>query len=60
MTMKAKKIGRQAPAVELSRSQLDEVFRILKDVDSVELKMVAPMHTHRATIGKLGLDPIEA
>jgi hypothetical protein len=60
MTLKAKKIGRQAPAVELSYSQLDEVVRILKDVDSVELKMVAPMHTHRATIGKLGLDPIEA
>ena len=26
----------------------------------MELKLVAPMHTHRATIAKLGLDPIEA
>jgi hypothetical protein len=33
---------------------------MLKDVGSVELKMVAPMHTHRATLGKLGVDPIEA
>jgi hypothetical protein len=58
--MKAKKTAKQTPAGELSRSQLDEVARILKDVGSVELKMVAPMDTHRATIGKLGLDPIEA
>jgi len=58
--MKAKKTTTQAPATELSRGQLDEVIRMLKDVDSVELKLVAPMHTHRATIGKLGLDPIEA
>lgn len=58
--MNAKRTAKQTPAVELSRSQLDEVVRILKDVDSVELKLVAPMHTHRATIGRLGLDPIEA
>jgi hypothetical protein len=58
--MNRKKTVKQAPAVELSRSQLDDVVKILKDVGSVELKMVAPMHTHRATIAKLGLDPIEA
>jgi hypothetical protein len=58
--MNRKKTAKQAPAVELSRSQLDDVVKILKDVGSVELKMVAPMHTHRATISKLGLDPIEA
>ena len=58
--MNRKKTVKQAPAVELSRSQLDDVIKILKDVGSVELKVVAPMHTHRATIGKLGLDPIEA
>ena len=55
-----KKTAKQEPATELSRIQLDEVVRMLKDVGSVELKLVAPMHTHRATIGKLGLDPIEA
>jgi hypothetical protein len=44
---------------ELSRDQISEVLRILKDVGSVEIKLVAPMHTHRATISKLGVDPIE-
>ena len=45
---------------QLSRSQIGEFMRILKDVGSVEIKLVAPMHTHRATIAKIGLDPIEA
>lgn len=58
--MRTKKTAKQEPARELSRDQIDEVVRILKDVGSVELKLVAPMHTHRATIRKLGLDPIEA
>ncbi len=35
-------------------------MKILKDVGSVEIKLVAPIHTHRATIAKLGVDPIEA
>ena len=34
-------------------------MKILKDVGSVEIKLVAPIHTHRATIAKLGIDPIE-
>jgi len=34
-------------------------MKILKDVGSVEIKLVAPMHIHRATISKLGVDPIE-
>jgi hypothetical protein len=58
--MAAKKTAKQGEASELSRSQISEVLAILKDVGSVELKLVAPMHTHRATIAKLGLDPIEA
>ena len=35
-------------------------MKILRDVGSVEIKLVAPIHTHRATIAKLGVDPIEA
>jgi hypothetical protein len=58
--MAAKKTARQDQAPQLSRSQIDEVVTLLKDVGSVELKLVAPMHTHRATIAKIGLDPIEA
>jgi len=58
--MATKKSPRQDRTTELSRAQISEVMTILKDVGSVELKLVAPMHTHRATIAKLGLDPIEA
>jgi len=58
--MAVKKKAKQHEAAGLSPSQVSEVLTILKDVDSVELKLVAPMHTHRATIAKLGLDPIEA
>jgi hypothetical protein len=60
MAMTAKNTAKRSEAPELSRSQINDVLKILKDVDSVELKMVAPMQTHRATIQKLGLDPIEA
>jgi hypothetical protein len=58
--MAAKKTASKTQAPELSRSQIDEVVTLLRDVGSVELKLVAPMHTHRATIAKIGLDPIEA
>ena len=50
----------QPGATELSRDQISAVMKILKDVGSVELKLVAPIHTHRATIAKIGIDPIES
>ena len=56
----AKPAAPRVQAPELSRDQIGDILKILKDVGSVELKMVAPMHTHRATLGKLGVDPIEA
>jgi hypothetical protein len=58
--MAAKKTARKTKVPMLSREQIAEVMTLLKDVNSVELKLVAPADTHRATIGKLGLDPIEA
>jgi hypothetical protein len=58
--MAAKKTPTQDQTPGLSRNQINEILTILKDVGSVELKLVAPMHTQRATITKLGLDPIEA
>jgi hypothetical protein len=58
--MATKKTVRKTAAPMLSREQIDEIMKLLKDVNSVELKLVAPATTHRATIGKLGLDPIEA
>lgn len=56
----ARKTAKQDQGAGLSREQITEVMRILKDVNSVELKLVAPMETHRATIRKLRVDPIEA
>jgi hypothetical protein len=58
--MAAKKTARKTKVQMLSREQIAQVMTLLKDVNSVELKLVAPADTHRATIGKLGLDPIEA
>ncbi len=56
----AKPVAPRVQTPELSRDQIGDILKILKDVGSVELKLVAPMHTHRATLGKLGVDPIEA
>jgi hypothetical protein len=58
--MATKKTAKQDQTPGLSQQQINEVLAILKNVGSVELKLVAPMHTHRATIAKIGLDPIEA
>ena len=51
--------ARRREAPELSREQLDEVATLLKDAGSVEIKLVVPMPSHRATLAKLGVDPIE-
>jgi hypothetical protein len=58
--MARQKAAGQATEPALSRDQVDQVLTILRDVDSLELKLVAPADTHRATIGKLGVDPIDA
>jgi len=46
-----------------SRLISDELVRLLelvKDADSVELKLTVPDESHRSTIAALGLDPLEA
>jgi hypothetical protein len=58
--MAVKKSATKVPATLLSGEQVGEVARMLKDVDTVELKLIVPMDVHRATIQKLGLDPVEA
>ena len=55
-----KKAVKKDVAALLSREQVSDVLRMLKDVNSVELKLVVPMEVHRATVMKLGLDPVEA
>ena len=58
--MAKRKTAGQATEPALSREQIDQMLTILRDVDSLELKLVAPADTHRATIGKLGVDPIDS
>jgi hypothetical protein len=44
----------------LSDEQLIEVLELVKDADSVELKLTVPESEHRGTIAALGMDPLEA
>jgi len=64
----AKGGGKTVKAVSLASSSLQsqqqqEVLKIvnaLKGWGSIEIKVVVPVHTHRATIEDIGLDPVEA
>ena len=44
----------------LSDEDVGRVIALLKDSDSVELKLTVPATDHRATAVALGLDPLEA
>ena len=44
----------------LSDEQLAEMMALMKGSDSVELKLTVPADSHRATIAKLPIDPVEA
>ena len=46
--------------VALSHEQISEMLALLKDSDSVELKLTVPEHDHRSAVGALGMDPLEA
>jgi hypothetical protein len=58
--MAVKKSAKNVPPTTLSGEQLGAVMGMLKQVDSVELKLIVPMDVHRATVQKLRLDPVEA
>jgi hypothetical protein len=50
-----------APEVpHLSDAQLASVMALIKDADTVELKVTVPSGAHRATIQGLPMDPVEA
>src|ERR1700750_2195575 len=38
-------------------AQLSELLQLIKDSDSVELKLTVPEESHRSTVGSLGMDP---
>jgi hypothetical protein len=44
---------------ELSDEEFAELFALIKDADSVELKLTVPEHDQRATVAALGLDPLD-
>src|SRR4051794_2617844 len=43
----------------LSEAELGEVLTLIKQSDSVELKLTIPQTDHRATSEALGLDPLQ-
>ena len=45
---------------QLSDAQLGELLNLAKQSDSVELKLTVPEAQQRATIGSLGMDPLQA
>src|SRR6478609_2075746 len=43
-----------------THEQLAELLALIKDSDSVELKLTVPEETHRSTVASLGMDPLDA
>jgi hypothetical protein len=50
----------QATPVALSHEQIAEMLDLLKDSDSVELKLTVPEYDQRSAVVALGMDPLEA
>jgi hypothetical protein len=56
----AKSAAPDAPTSIFSDQQVARILKLLKGSSSMELKVVVPVPTHRATIESIGLDPVEA
>jgi hypothetical protein len=56
-TTKAKTENRTKPLLD---DELEQMFSLIKDADSVELKLTVPESDHRSTVTHLGMDPLEA
>jgi hypothetical protein len=50
----------QAAAPQLTDEQLQQLIGLIRDADSVELKLTVPDEDRRSTVVALGLDPLEA
>ncbi len=50
----------QSTPVALSQEQIAEMLDLIKDSDSVELKLTVPEHDQRSAVGALGMDPLDA
>jgi hypothetical protein len=58
--LKPRTAKRAAEAPVLSPEELAQAFALTKGSTSIELKLTVPAAGHRATIKRLGLDPVEA
>jgi exopolyphosphatase/guanosine-5'-triphosphate,3'-diphosphate pyrophosphatase len=56
----AKLAAPDAPISVFSDQQVAKILKLLKGSGSMELRVVVPVPTHRATIKSIGLDPVEA
>ena len=52
--------AKRVTAPRLSDADLLEMMGLIKQADSVELKLTVPTNAHRTTIASLPLDPVEA
>ena len=59
-TTGTRQAARDIPTINYSDQQLAQVMKLIKGSGSIELKVVVPVVTHRATIESIGLDPVEA
>ena len=50
----------KAKTTTLSAEQLSEMLALVKESDSVELKLTVPEDHHRSTVIGLGMDPLDA
>ena len=51
---------RTMPTTKLSSDQLLELFELVRESDSIELKLTLPEHSYRSAAAALGVDPLEA
>ena len=52
--------SRKKRLVELTGEELGKLFGLIREADSVELKVTLPASAHQGTIAALGLDPLDA
>jgi len=52
--------AQNASSSYFSDEQMAKILKLLKGSGSIEIKVVVPVPTHRATIESIGLDPVEA
>jgi hypothetical protein len=50
----------QSTPVAISQEQIAEMLDLIKDSDSVELKLTVPEHDQRSAVVALGMDPLDA